>query len=201
MKYYLVNMYVYAFATILFVCMAPIVSAASTPQFFHCLNPQGPVIATYSSGIHGVAGDSTSYSGSDVVYHLSGDDYVQCLCSTSGEGIQTNWWKIADINDPDVNYFTQVGWVSIPDGSAWGLAHGQYLAYNKNYSCIGGAGGGSTNTSTTTSTSASSQSSSASSSVSLTALAGTGTLEIIFGCLIAGYLFLLTGLAVTKRRI
>lgn len=111
------------------------VHAVTTPTFPSCVNPQGTQKVSYSQGTHGVAGDTNSYAGSDSVYTLSGTTLLQCLCASTGAGIQTNWWKISDLSEVDKQILIQQGWVLVPDGSSWGLSEGAYLAQNINFSC------------------------------------------------------------------
>jgi hypothetical protein len=114
--------------------------AVTTPTFPICANPQGTVVVSYTSGTHGIPGSPTSYSGSDAVYRLSDTALSQCFCSTNGEGIQTNWWKVSSLTDSEIAILKSEGWISIPDGSVWGLDSGPYMALNSNYLC-GGVGG------------------------------------------------------------
>ncbi len=109
--------------------------AVTTPSFPVCANPQGEILATYNSGTHGVPGDGTTYNGSDTVYKIDQDIILQCLCPDNGEGIQTNWWKVADLSESDINVLVSQGWILVPDGSAWGLSSAAYLAKNISFSC------------------------------------------------------------------
>src|SRR5215210_7466089 len=76
--------------------------AVTTPSFPTCINPQGSVKASYSSGTHGIVGSTQEYTGSDSVYTLSDNTIVQCFCPVNGNGIQTDWWKIANLSDTDI---------------------------------------------------------------------------------------------------
>src|SRR3989344_6730467 len=81
---------------------APSVSAVEAPSFPSCVNPQGSVKVSYSSGTHGIVGSNATFSGSDTVYQVSPNTLQQCFCDTSGKGVQTDWWKIAEISDEDL---------------------------------------------------------------------------------------------------
>ncbi|MBI2029368.1 hypothetical protein HYT02_03060 [Candidatus Gottesmanbacteria bacterium] len=154
------------------------------PKFPVCSNPQGELKVEYPSGTHGIPGDSNAYTGTDKVYNLSADRLIQCFCPENGNGIQTNWLRINEISDDDLNYYKNLGWIYIPDGSVWGLENGPYLAYNTSYSCgNGGIGGpepgdiGPAGISTT----------------NVLSLAGTGDSARLFSLGIAGLLFMLLG--------
>lgn len=120
------------------------VSAIDAPNFPACSNPQGNLIVSYDFGTHGVVGGN-SYTGSDKVYKIDENSLVQCLCTTDGKGIQTDWWKAPSLDENQINILKSEGWIYIPTGSVWGLTIDAYLARNSNYSCTtdGGTGGGS----------------------------------------------------------
>lgn len=163
-------------------------NAATTPSFPVCANPQGEVISSYSNGIHGVAGDSKPYSGSDTVYRVSENNATQCLCASDGTGIQTNWWKVSELTQEEISVLTNQGWILIPDGSAWGLDQGQYLARNSNFSC-GGSGG-------TSSSSENKVGGASAESISsgIFSLANTGNMVFILTVFTLGIMLLGTGL-------
>ena len=117
------------------------VNAQTIPSFPSCLNPQGVIRVSYSSGTHGVVGDATTYTGTDVVYQLTNDTLIQCLCPPNGDGIQTNWWKVSQLTNEEIDILKAQGWIYIPNGSLWGLDNPPYLAKNISYRCVGGAGG------------------------------------------------------------
>ena len=152
-------------------------AAPIPPEFTSCVNPQGSVKASYSSGTHGVPGDQTTYQGSDSVYNVSGNALTQCLCTVDGEGIQTNWWKISSLTSNEIETLKTQGWVFIPDGSAWGLENSSYLAKNSNYACrgTGGAGG------------------------DVLGLASTGNIKTIYLLLNLGFLSLTAGYLLNKQ--
>jgi hypothetical protein len=129
-----------AFALYLVVLIQP-VEAVSIPSFPTCANPQGTIKASYSSGTHGVPGDQTTYTGADTVYRLSDDTLMQCLCPTTGDGIQTNWMKSRLFTELEIRRLLNRGWIFIPDGSVWGLTYEPYLAKNSTYACHGSADG------------------------------------------------------------
>ncbi len=111
--------------------------AADIPSFPSCTNPSGTVKSSYSTGTHGIAGNSSSVSGSDNVYTLNGGNNLQCFCSVDGAGIQTNWWKANNLSEGEIETLKKQGWVYIPNGKLWGLDDSPYLAINSNYSCKG----------------------------------------------------------------
>ncbi len=91
------------------------VKAETVPEFSHCINPQGTIITSHPQGTHAVVGDQSSYTGIDTVYRIGDTAFMQCLCTVSGSGIQTNWWKIDDSQDPDVITALRRGWIHVPD--------------------------------------------------------------------------------------
>ncbi len=128
------------FSLILFMfwgVFSPVQAAISKPAFSVCSNPNGSVIAQYSSGTHGIAGNTNEFIGSDTVYSLSDGNALQCFCGSNGEGIQTMWWKIGELNKTDLNNLEAEGWIFIPTGAPWGLDPMSYLAKNINYACLG----------------------------------------------------------------
>lgn len=166
----------------------PIVASAqiSYPNFPSCLNPNGTIKVSYDSGTHGVAGDTNSYSGKDTVYTNTNGGYTQCLCTVSGNGIQTNWWKTGSITEEEINSLKASGWVYVPDGSLWGLENASYMAQNSSYSCS------TNNNSTNNSNSSSNSNNSSDSSIStrfgqVLGLATTGTLPAILNYFALGF--------------
>lgn len=108
-------------------------SAYSIPSFPGCDTPTGSVIASYNSGIHGIAGGSSD-TGKDSVYEVNDQEVLQCLCSGS-TGVQTNWWKLPGLTLSEIQDLEKQGWVYIPSGSVWGLDDVPYMAFNVNGSC------------------------------------------------------------------
>lgn len=107
------------------------------PNFPNCLNPQGQLKVLYESGIHGVVGDSNQYQGKDSVYEVTDVTTTQCLCTTTGDGIQTNWWKTGSLTESEINQLKADGWNYVPDGSLWGLQPASYMARNSRFNCNG----------------------------------------------------------------
>ncbi len=168
--------------------LTPSASAVTIPQFPACANPQGSVTASYDSGTHGVAGDQTTYSGKDTVYTLSENTLTQCLCPANGNGIQTNWWKATELSQEEKDVLVSQGWILIPDGSAWGLETGAYLAKNSSYTCSGVGGASATNTSTSGPTGETS------SINTILNLASTGNIRFILLTIVSGAVLLSLGL-------
>lgn len=128
---------------ILFISLsAPVFAYPITPEFPVCSNPQGELKSEYSSGTHGIPGDTSSYTGSDKVYTVSNNTLIQCFCPENGNGIQTNWWKIDFVIESLIETYKNLGWIYVPDGSVWGLEQAPYLAQNLSYSCKGDGVGG-----------------------------------------------------------
>lgn len=181
-------------ALLLTLCLLPLtstpVSALEVPPFTACPAPGGTIIASYSDGTHGVPGDPTTYTGSDIVYQLNQSQVVQCLCPPNSAGVQTWWWKAGELSPDDEATLLNQGWIYIPTGATWGLEDEPYYAKNIAYSCTGtggtggtGGGSGSGGSSGTSDSSASGTGGSITSGVSvgqvLGAFAATGNIEHI----------------------
>lgn len=114
---------------------------AADPPLFSCENPVGEVTASYSSGTHGVPGDTTRYYGSDDVYKIDDIHTLQCLCIQDRDtGIESNWWKASSLSPEERETYVRRGWIFVEDGSRWGLDKAPYLVKNDDFSC-GGRGG------------------------------------------------------------
>src|SRR3990167_3192719 len=153
-----------------------VIAIVNVPNFPSCVNPQGTVIASYSSGTHGVPGDSTAYSGSDTVYKINNETLTQCLCTDDGDGIQTNWWKASSLSSQEIENLKTQDWVFVPDGTAWGLDNTSYLSKNSKYSCRGIGGGG-----------------------DVLGLATTGDIKIIYSLLLIGTASLCLGFVLNRK--
>lgn len=169
------------------------------PSFPTCVNPQGTIIANYNSGTHGIAGNTSTYTGFDTVYQFADGAYTQCFCPFTGSGIQTNWMKANGISDSDLKDLENQGWIYEPAGDLWGLTNDPYLALNSSYSC---------NTSQAIVESATAQSSGSSNSSSsnsshndpgVSQLAITGNIVLILGLLTAGIISLISGFLLKLR--
>lgn len=182
---------------LLFTMSAQTVLAVEEFSFPLCSNPQGVVKVTYPEGVHAIVGDRSTYNGSDTVYDLGKGNFMQCFCAVDNSGIQTNWLKLTDISDSEIDSFVKLGWIFVPDGSIWGLNRGAYLAKNSPLSCgsthvtptptivppsSGGVGGG-----VITETAASTTSD------PVLGLADSGTLKDIVSLGLAGFSFILLG--------
>src|SRR3989344_835788 len=176
--------------------------AVTIPSFPSCLNIQGELIVSYTTGTHGIPGDSATYTGSDSVYKLTEDTLTQCFCSVNGDGIQTNWWKVSSLSDNEITDLKNQNWIFILNGSLWGLDDAPYMAKNSNFSCQ-------TTSPTPTPTSSSSSSSSGSSGSVQAAstgsvgqvlgLATTGNILTIYTLLIVGITFILLGIMLARK--
>ncbi len=158
------------------------VYALTIPSFTSCTNPQGSIRADHPTGTHGIAGETATYSGKDTVYTLTGNTLTQCFCSTSGDGIQTNWWKASSLSSIEISILEREGWISIPNGALWGLDEGAYLAKNTAYACGDRVGGAS-----------------ASNSGHVLGLAATGNIQLLLFFLFGGFFFLVLALFLKRR--
>jgi len=164
--------------------------AVSTPDFGSCLNPQVAASQVNNGDNHGVVGQITSYKGTDSIYTLSNGNVLQCLCPDNGSGVQTNWLKVNDLSEAEVNVLENDGWIYVATGSSWGLEDVPYLAKNSDFSCRSGS----------SSNSSSSSSSSSESKVEsqVLSLASTGNAFAIYGLILAGITSLIAGLLLNK---
>jgi len=160
--------------------------AIGIPNFPTCSNPEGTLVVSYDSGTHGVVG-GTSYSGNDKVYKFSNSDLIQCLCTTDGKGIQTNWWKASSLGQDEVNILEKDNWIYIPNGTVWGLEDSAYMAKNINYSCLSDSGTGGSN-------------GSSSSVGQVLGLAFTGNIKLIYSVFALGIISLLYGQILHRAR-
>jgi len=94
---------------------------ANTTDFPSCetLLSQPGDRAHFTSGTHQIAGGSL-VSGSDDVYSLADNNFLQCFCpSDGGRGIQTNWLR----SDSGI------------DGTQWNLGNFNYAVQNTGFNC------------------------------------------------------------------
>ena len=167
----------------------PVVQAVTPPDFPACANPQGTLKVSYEDGVHGIAGNTAEYKGSDSVYQISDTTWLQCFCSQDGEGIQTNWWKVSSLIEEDIQVLKNQGWSFIPSGALWGLDDEPYMANNSPYACNGGS-----------SDSGQILASAASITDSVLGLASTGNISLIYGLASVGAGSLFLGILARKRR-
>lgn len=152
--------------------------AVTTPDFPACSAPSGTLKVQYNEGTHGIVGNSSEFKGKDTVYTVNETQTLQCLCTSDGQGIQTNWWKITSLNDSDIQILKNQGWYFVPNGALWGLDNAAYMAKNSDYECGGGIGGG-----------------------EVLGLATTGNVARLFYVLIGiGAMFLLLGFLLHRKR-
>lgn len=131
---------------VVFFASAGVSHAVTLPTFPSCLNPQGTIKVSYSSGTHGIVGSSNSYTGSDTVYNVLGNSVTQCFCGSDGQGIQTNWFAYQQLSEQEIQDLKNDGWFQVPNGLAWGLSDQPYMAKNSNYSCSTSRVGGDSST-------------------------------------------------------
>lgn len=115
--------------------------AITIPPFTDCVAPSGTVKASYDNGTHGIVGNSGIFTGSDKVYTISDKSLTQCFCPNNGDGIQTNWFKVSNLTENEIDSLKNQGWILVLDGSIWGLEKAPYLAKNHSFNCKGGVGG------------------------------------------------------------
>jgi len=203
---------------VLFTLTPQTVRAVNDRPIFSCSAPIGTIIASYSSGTHGIPGDYGTHTGSDTVYQVNTDHVLQCFCPDNGQsGIQSNWLKVSDLSQEELYYYQKLGWVYVPNGSLWGLDEASFLVKNDSYECrsseggsggsgsgnsgnTGGNNGGSSNSGSNSSVSNGSGSNGSSTSDSgigglignvlgITALANTGSARTILFFIVVGGFF------------
>lgn len=122
----------------LFLGAATPASANAIPDFGSCLNPQWTktqdnILHDVNGPRHGVIGIG-SYLGQDTIYESNGN-VLQCLCTDTGKGYQTNWLKADSLSSEQVKELKAKGWMYVPYGQDWGLQESAYLAKNSEYEC------------------------------------------------------------------
>src|SRR5476651_1151416 len=108
----------------LFLSGASPVSANYVPSFGTCLNPQWSQTQVNTGSNHAVI-NVGSFDGTDTIY-ASGGNVMQCLCTGSGNGYQTNWMKASDLSQSEIDSYKAQGWIYVPYGDDWGLDKGPY---------------------------------------------------------------------------
>lgn len=126
--------FLFAILALSYLSMAGGVNAAVNTSFPSCIAPTGNRIANYDNGTHGIPGVGSKI-GKDAVYSQGEGNAMQCFCGTDGSGTQTNWLNASNLTQDEIKILENDGWIFIPDGSAWGLSQGAYLAKNIGYSC------------------------------------------------------------------
>jgi hypothetical protein len=125
----------FIFIQILFILLfTKVANAYVVPIFPSCSNPQGTLKVSYKSGTHYIVGGS-GLNGSDAVFFTSDITLIQCFCAESTGGIQTDWWKVTNLSQSEIDQLVKLGWYFISSGADWGLENAPYLARNENYSC------------------------------------------------------------------
>ncbi|HZZ98687.1 MAG TPA: hypothetical protein VFG51_02015 [Candidatus Saccharimonadia bacterium] len=114
--------------------------AVNDPPLFSCGAPVGTLIANTNDGVHGIAGDTGIFIGSDQVFRIDADHVLQCFCPSNAQGTQSNWLKVSGMSQTDLDFFQRRGWKFIPDGSVWGLDSAPFLVKNDGFVC-GNKGG------------------------------------------------------------
>lgn len=98
------------------------------PFFPKCFPSRGDLVASYPTGVHGIPGDPATYTGSDKVYSLGNNNYLQCYCPEKGVmGIQVNWLSTNNLTEGQNQFLRKLGWYFVPSGSDWGLSEESYL--------------------------------------------------------------------------
>src|ERR1700733_15304054 len=87
----------------LFLSAAAPVSAHYVPSFGTCLNPQWSQTQVNYGSNHGVI-NVGSFDGTDTIYQ-SGSNVMQCLCTGSGAGYQTNWMSASDMSQSEIDSY------------------------------------------------------------------------------------------------
>jgi hypothetical protein len=108
------------------------------PVLPHCPNPGGEVIVSYDSGIHQIPGNGL-LEGSDKVYRVGDNLFVQCYCpqeeSDIDTGIEAQWIHESYLTPEQEQFLLNLGWLRIEDGTQWGLPAGVYFVNNNFFKC------------------------------------------------------------------
>ena len=123
----------FGISAVLYLSAAAPVSANYVPSFGTCLNPQWSQTQVNYGDNHGVI-NIGSFSGTDTIYQ-SGNNVMQCLCTSSCYGYQTNWLSASGLTQDQIDNLKAQGWIYVPYGDDWGLGKSAYLAQNSTYSC------------------------------------------------------------------
>jgi hypothetical protein len=110
------------------------VPSLDPPSFPKCVNQnENGDWAHYDYGLHQIVGNGL-VEGADDVYSLDGGNYLQCLCDLNDNGTETIWWRVDELSQADINYFTSNGYYYL-NGEQWNLGDYMYLAKNGEYLC------------------------------------------------------------------
>jgi hypothetical protein len=123
----------FGISAVLYLSAATPVSATYVPSFGTCLNPQWSQTQVNYGDNHGVI-NVGSFPGTDTIYQ-SGNNVMQCLCTSTGAGYQTNWLSAQGLSESQIETLKAQGWIYVPYGNDWGLGNGAYLAQNSSYAC------------------------------------------------------------------
>lgn len=110
------------------------VPSVNPPSFPRCIDQSanGDWVH-YDTGLHQVVGNGLM-EGTDDVYSLDGGNYLQCLCEPNDNGTETIWWRVDELSQEDIDYFTANGYFYV-NGEQWNLGDHMYLAKNGEYLC------------------------------------------------------------------
>jgi cell division septation protein DedD len=125
------NLLITAAGTMLFLGSAS--HAYANSSFGSCLNPQAGASQVNVGPNHGVIGIG-AFDGTDTIYNVNGN-VLQCLCTSNGQGYQTDWLKASGMSQGQIESYKAQGWMYTPYGEDWGLDKGPYLAKNTEYNC------------------------------------------------------------------
>ena len=130
-RFFIIFLVLFSFLAAFYVQNA---SAVSAPDFPACSTPTGSLKVQYNDGTHGVIGNNAEFKGKDTVYSVNQNQVLQCLCTSDGQGIQTNWWKAGTLTQDEINSQINNEWKYVTNGLAWGLTDDPYLIKNINIS-------------------------------------------------------------------
>lgn len=123
--------------------LVPSVSLATYPDhysiptdFLRCPDPGGTKVASYDEGWHWIVGEDELRWGSDYVYDIGNQKYVQCYCPIDDDpkGIQTNWMPASQVSQEKQEKLISKGWILV-NGADFGLPPVPYLAKNSKFIC------------------------------------------------------------------
>lgn len=108
----------------------------TAPTFPSCPTPGAELKINYDYGSHQIVGEQGQRLGSDAVYRLGNNNFLQCFCPLEGStGIQTAWLAAGNLSYEEKNNLIASGWIDAGSGVVWDLSDQDYLAKNTNFSC------------------------------------------------------------------
>ena len=115
------------------------IDVPTPPDFPSCESVDGDGDWVHTGdGFHHIPGQEVAIEGSDDVYQLENQDFLQCLCAIDdSQTTQTVWWNItnAGLTQDQIQSYLNDGWI-LENGGSWNLIQRNiYLTKNGKYLC------------------------------------------------------------------